>query len=524
MKRKVAACPSCGGPVEFQISTSLVTVCGFCNSAVARADKKVEDHGKVADLVQTNSSIQLGLRGTFNRKGFNVVGRVQYRHPAGGVWDEWYLLFSSGRWGWLAEAQGKTYLTFEKKLAPEMQVPDFDELSAGAPFQLGSLGKFVVAEKGTATTISADGEIPWNFTPGEEVVSADLQGPDGGFATFEYKNGKAIGIYIGVETTLDALGLPIEAEEVGGFETANTAALSLNCPNCAGPLTLHAPDATERVCCPNCSSLLDTSEGKLEYFSTLKMKKVKPVLPLGKTGTFRGVEYTIIGFMERFTRYAGTVYPWTEYLLYAPGLGFRWLVHSEGHWTFAKPISVGDIQHGGARVTYKDEGFRLFDRYRASVRYVVGEFYWKVLLGEEVSMRDFIAPPQMISMEKSIRINKNQPTEELNVSLASHVPHEELEEAFGVEELWRPWSVGPAQPRPKNGGVFMLWLAFAGVLFGINLLFSALASGTGVDQWLFFYALVFVSVIPIGTLLYNYQFEVNRWKDSDFSPYATHDD
>ena len=72
MKRKVAACPSCSGPVEFQISTSLVTVCGFCNSAVGRADKALEDHGKVADLVQIDSPLRVGQHGTYERKSFNL--------------------------------------------------------------------------------------------------------------------------------------------------------------------------------------------------------------------------------------------------------------------------------------------------------------------------------------------------------------------------------------------------------------------------------------------------------------------
>ena len=36
MKRKVANCPACGGLVEFQLSTALVTVCGYCHSVLAR--------------------------------------------------------------------------------------------------------------------------------------------------------------------------------------------------------------------------------------------------------------------------------------------------------------------------------------------------------------------------------------------------------------------------------------------------------------------------------------------------------
>ena len=42
-----------------------------------------------------------------------LVGMAQIRHAQGGIWQEWYARFDSGRWGWLAEAQGRFYLTFK---------------------------------------------------------------------------------------------------------------------------------------------------------------------------------------------------------------------------------------------------------------------------------------------------------------------------------------------------------------------------------------------------------------------------
>ena len=76
MKRRIANCPACAAPIEFQLSTALVTVCEFCRSVVARADTRLEDHGKVADLVETDSPIKRGTTGKFEKKRFEVVGRV----------------------------------------------------------------------------------------------------------------------------------------------------------------------------------------------------------------------------------------------------------------------------------------------------------------------------------------------------------------------------------------------------------------------------------------------------------------
>jgi len=70
-------------------------------------------------------------------------------------------------------------------------------------------------------------------------------------------------------------------------------------------------------------------------------------------------------------------------------------------------------------------------------------------------------------------------------------------------------------------GVFLLWLLFGGVLMLINVLVSSVKGG--VDQWIFFYAMLFISIVPVGLLFYNYQFEVNRWKESDYSPYPSSD-
>jgi hypothetical protein len=43
-----------------------------------------------------------------------------------------------------------------------------------------------VTEKGTATAIAADGEIPYKLTPNERSDYADLSGKDGAFATIDY--------------------------------------------------------------------------------------------------------------------------------------------------------------------------------------------------------------------------------------------------------------------------------------------------------------------------------------------------
>src|SRR5215467_38293 len=122
------SCPACGAPITFRIGSSVVAVCEFCKSAVARGDKNLEDLGKVADLVETGSPLDVGLKGAYHGVGFEFTGRAQLGHEAGGMWDEWYAAFSDGRWGWLAEAQGRFYLTFQISFPEQAAMPSWDAL------------------------------------------------------------------------------------------------------------------------------------------------------------------------------------------------------------------------------------------------------------------------------------------------------------------------------------------------------------------------------------------------------------
>ncbi|HEV3203387.1 MAG TPA: DUF4178 domain-containing protein, partial [Gemmataceae bacterium] len=198
------SCPGCGGPITFKIGSAMVAVCEFCRSVVARGDRQVENLGKVADLVETESVLAAGIKGRYLNVPFELTGRTQFRHQAGGVWDEWYAAFADGRWGWLAEAQGRFYLTFEKT-TPANVLPAFGDLQLGVALQLaGNLSGLKVAEIGVARPISAEGELPFRLEPGTSYHYADLAGPNGEFATLDY-SGETPLLFTGQEVTLDDL-------------------------------------------------------------------------------------------------------------------------------------------------------------------------------------------------------------------------------------------------------------------------------------------------------------------------------
>src|ERR1044072_5342669 len=171
-----ANCPACGAPVAFKQGSSIVVVCEFCHSVVARTDRALEDLGKVAEIVETGSPLDLGLTGSYQSVRFELTGRAQLGHEAGGFWDEWYAAFSDGRWGWLAEAQGRFYLTFHIQVPSPNTLPAFDSLQLGQQvWAIPAQSPPVVAEKGTARMLAASGEIPYLLTPGEKIGRASCR-------------------------------------------------------------------------------------------------------------------------------------------------------------------------------------------------------------------------------------------------------------------------------------------------------------------------------------------------------------
>ena len=463
-----ASCPGCGSSITFKIGSSVALVCEFCRSVVARGDRDPEDLGKVAYLVTTDSPLSIGLRGRYQGESFELTGRAQFSHEAGGVWNEWYATFPKDRWGWLAEAQGRFYLTFQQPVLKPEAVEPFASLVLGAlVFALPTPRPLSVTEKGIAHTISAEGEIPYRFVPRVEHPYADLSGPNGEFATLDYSD-EPPQVFIGHEVNLAALGFPLD---VPTSTTRVVEAQQLACPNCGGALTLRAPDRTERVTCPSCGSLLDINQGNLKFLRVL-VQKVAPIIPLGTIGHIAGQPpLTVIGFLQRSVEFDGIRYFWEEYLLYSPTMGFRWLVRSDDHWNFVRPIPPGKVTHPSDNVTlYEKRKFKLYQDTPARVEQVLGEFYWRVEVGETVRASDYIAPPWMLSREVST--SEEGTTGEINWSLGNYLPAPDVAKAFTLPRLPQPWKVAPNQPFPQKK-VYEHWLQFAflALLLGFLLLF-----------------------------------------------------
>jgi ribosomal protein S27AE len=436
----------------------MVAVCSYCKALAARKDRDPELIGKVADLVDTGSPLGLGATGTYTGRAFTLAGRVQLKHPLGGVWDEWYLALDDGRWGWLAEAQGRFYLTFTQD--PHGTLPSIRSLQAGGLADLGPAGLWTVGELSEATFHSAEGEIPWAVEPGATYPFADLSGRNGAFATLDYSEEPPL-FFLGREIPLADLGL-----RGGTRKPPKVGSQNLNCPRCGGALALHAPDQTQRVGCPSCGSLLSAENGKLAFLKSLKQPHQEVVIPLGAEGVLGGEKVICIGQLRRSCTVEGSAYPWTEYLLLDSQHGFKWLVESEGHWSLAVSVPAGDIPQVGREMVRNipalGRDWRRFQDVEATVEGVWGEFYWMVEQGERVDVTEFVAPPRSLVRERQRHKGGG---EEVNWSLSTYLEPGDVWTAFkltGTPPL--PRGISSFQPNPHKTALSKSTLWIVGAL------------------------------------------------------------
>src|SRR5215471_5340740 len=251
-----------------------------------------------------------------------------------------------------------------------------------------------------------------------------------------------------------------------GNKPATPKVKTFNCLQCGRPITLRGLLQTTSVVCSSCGAIIDVSDENMRIISAFASKvKVEPAIPLGSRGTFPDGIFEVIGFMRRVINVEGVDYRWREYLLFNPYKGFRWLSEYNGHWCYIKtslyrPLLVT----GGAH--FKGLAFRHFQSAVAKVDYVVGEFYWRVQVGESCLVQDFIAPPQILSME--------QTDKEITWSLGEYVEPDVIAKAFNLKKpLPARIGVGANQPSPHVSRLSVLLkrtLVFMAVAVLIQLL------------------------------------------------------
>jgi hypothetical protein len=421
-------CPNCGAAIEFRAGSSISLVCKFCKHVVVRTDRDFRNLGRVADVVFSDAALCPGDAGTFRGRSFRVEGRLVLRHPQGGTWEEYYAIFDGRHPTWISEAQGFwSVVSADGAQAP----PPLASLRPGGHVALGARGTFVVVETNDGVLLSAEGELPFSAAPGQRRVFADLAGANGAWASIDYGNGTSAQVFVGVQGTF----AEFQIRERGGDRPASAVSTkAITCGNCGAPLPILAA-GTERAACVHCRAITDVA--LQQVVAKQEQSRETPSIKLGREGVLplrdaRGVSnasWTVLGYVERSTGALGSDewFGWQEYLLYNVQHGYRWLVFDEGKFSFVTPLAAADIDASRAPVfvRLKELHYKKRNQQQARVDFVLGEFYWKVEVGETVWAEDFEHGNMVLSLEKS-------PTE-VNWSHGVIVPVATIAAAFGYE-------------------------------------------------------------------------------------------
>ena len=404
---------------------------------VVRKDLKLETLGIMAELPPDLSPLQMGTRGEWNGRAFELVGRIRVEWLQGS-WNEWYAVFGGSEGGWIAESQGFYMLSFETK---DKHIPEtLDQARANGSLKLA--GKtWSISDMKSVRCCAGEGELPFAAPPGSERKSVDLTAADGSFGSLEFTDGETQ-LYVGAYAKFDDLHLS-NLRPVPGWSTdapqVRNQTNALNCPKCGAVVNVRALGQTMTAVCGSCGSVIDTANPvwTLVQERDEKVAAIRPAIEIGKRGTLEGIEYEVIGFLNR----ADSESTWSEYLLFNPWHGFEWLVTYNGHWSFVhRRPEIGDFS--GPRVAHGGHNFFRYADGEAFVQNVLGEFYWKVRRGERAITTDYIHPPLVLTKETYPEL------QEFTWSLGEYVEPTVIAAAFGLKDLPKPEGMYLNQPNP----------------------------------------------------------------------------
>jgi ribosomal protein S27E len=214
----------------------------------------------------------------------------------------------------------------------------------------------------------------------------------------------------------------------------------ITCPGCQHSITLYDQIGCEAVVCPQCRSyLLFNDAGRPYVEQKIHVLKFKPVMPLGTTGTLKGVEYKLIAYLEK--KEGATRYEWREYMLYNYAKGYAFLSEYDGHWSliaganfYPDLASVNCIY--GNEAEYEGNTYLKYNAYSPVITAMIGEFDWDIS-AEKLRAKEFIDPPYMLTSEENIKKYVTdwylgEYLEEAEIAAAFNIPVESFPEKIGI--------------------------------------------------------------------------------------------
>ncbi|NJM44109.1 MAG: DUF4178 domain-containing protein [Brachymonas sp.] len=458
-----AACPGCGAPVEFRSLASTHAVCGFCQSTMVREGDALKRIGKMSEVFDDYSPLQLFSQGKFNGVGFTVVGRLQYKYREGS-WTEWLCALDDGTSASLSEDNGS--FVWSQTASTARTLPQPHQWVIGNTTAINGKG-YSVASIQTVSLMAAQGELPKLPPLGQEFTVVELRSDSGDVISVEYSStppSLSKGVAIALEN-LQLTGLRDVANQTGagGKEVKGR---HFNCPNCGSPVDVKL-QTSQSITCGNCASVIDLSQGiGGELKHAIQDEPVRPLIPLGSVGTLQSKSWQVVGFQHRLGQEVGEddeSFGWDEYLLYNQKAGFIFLVDATDGWSIVKPTTGAPEVKSKSQAKYQGAAYTLQYAYKAETTYVAGEFYWRVERGQKTYNEDYANGKLLLSREQSASTGG----QEVTWSVGSKVDAQTVVQAFklkGQEDKFNR-DVTPLSSGGDSGMGILSWVILIFILF-----------------------------------------------------------
>jgi len=411
---------------------------------VLRQGEVLQRIGKMAELFDDYSPLQLQATGRWRGQGFRLVGRLQYQYEEG-LWTEWHALLDDGSSAWLAEDNGAYVFALPQSLPGAL--PPAQALRLGATTAIQGKPYSVSSHQHVALR-AAQGELPHLPALGQRFVMVELRSQSAqGVA-------EVLSLDYGLDPPQLCRGQAVLLQELAlsGLREAaekNETARQFSCPQCAAPISLQLA-STQSLTCGSCHSIIDVSQGLGgELRHALQDEPVRPLIALGRSGTLQGLPWQVVGWQNRLGHAPGDSdeqFGWDEYLLYNQQRGFCFLVDSTEGWSLVRPATGAPVLgSSGQSATYLGTRYQLKERYEAQTNYVLGEFYWQVSRDQRSSHSDYSAGKSLLSLEQTAR--------ERTWSVGSVLASELVAQAFGLQDKKELLARSDVRPLAAGAGL-----------------------------------------------------------------------
>ena len=466
-----AACPGCGAAVEFRSLASTHAVCGYCQSTIVRDGDALSRIGKMSEAFDDYSPLQILSQGKFNRVGFTVIGRLQYKYQ-GGSWSEWLCALEDGNAASLSEDNG----SFVWSVAANTQrtLPKPQQWVLGNTTAINGRA-YSVASIQEVALMSAQGELPKLPPLGTSFTVVELRSAQGEVISINYST-QPPSLSSGTSVVLENLQLTglRDLTNVTGQGGKEVKGRHFNCPNCGSAVSVKL-DTSKSITCGSCNSLIDVSQGiGGELSHAIQDESVKLLIPLGTVGTLQGKSWQIVGFQHRMGKEIGDEdesFGWSEYLLYNAKAGFQFLVDATDGWSLVKPTTGAPEVKTSRLVTYQGASYTQQYAYKAETNYGAGEFYWRVERGQQTDNEDYANGKLVLSREQSA----GSAGKEVTWSIGSKLEASTVVSAFKLKGQEANFQRSDVAPLSFTGGSSLGPIGWIVVLVIIFVLFSMLS-------------------------------------------------